>query len=507
MINHFFKVNLTNNHEPATSMLKRTATVLLALMTSATTWAVDNKAGILGDGKDIHAVAIDETNFPDFNFRENWVLKQAFAADNYLTDQEAASVTAIDVSGMGISELTGIEYFTALKTLNCSNNQLNSSTFDLSKNTALEVLDCSNNQMNDLDVSKNTALKELYCYRNWIQGEDMLALVNSLHQNGGTLCAYATTNDQNEMTTTHVANAKAKNWQVKAWDGSNYVDYAGIFAVDVNEKNFPDAAFRNYVSTLDANPTNGYLDEGEIDFTERIEVSSMNITSLKGIEHFTALKYLKCDGNQLTDLDVSKNTALIELDCSNNELTAIDVSTNTALTILYCYDNQLTALDVSKNTALEYLDCSNNKLTALDMTNNTSLEQLACYGNKISKGMQALVSSLPQNDGTLLVYNPVANDGNRITTEQVDVADEKGWLVAAGSGDDWYMYFGIFLGDANGDEYVNVADIVAVVNHQKGKDVEGFSLPAADVNYDGEADGKDAELISKMIMEEREENQ
>ena len=485
-------------------MLKRTATVLLALMTSATTWAVDNKAGILGDGEDIHAVAIDETNFPDFNFRENWVLKQAFAADNYLTDQEAASVTAIDVSSKSIADLTGIEYFTALISLNCSDNLL--TALDLSKNTALEVLDCSNNYLNALDVSKNTALKELYCYCNWIRDEDMLALVNSLHQNGGTLYAYATTNDENEMTTPRVADAKAKNWQVKAWDGSKYVDYAGIFAVDVNEKNFPDAAFRNYVSTLDANPTNGYLDEGELDFTERIEVSSMNITSLKGIEHFPALLYLKCDGNQLADLDLSKNTALIELDCSNNELTAIDVSNNTALTILYCYDNQLTALDVSKNTALEYLDCSNNKLTALDMTNNTSLEQLACYGNKISKGMQALVSSLRQNErGTLLVYNPVANDGNRITTEQVDVADEKGWLVAAGSGDDWYMYFGIFLGDANGDEYVNVADIVAVVNHQKGKDVEGFSLPAADVNYDGEADGKDAELISKMIMEEREE--
>ena len=503
MINHFFKVNLTNNHEPATSMLKRTATVLLALMTSATTWAVDNKAGILGDGEDIHAVAIDETNFPDFNFRENWVLKQAFAADNYLTDQEAASVTAIDVSSKGIADLTGIEYFTALISLNCSDNLL--TALDLSKNTALEVLDCSNNYLNALDVSKNTALKELYCYCNWIRDEDMLALVNSLHQNGGTLYAYATTNDENEMTTPRVADAKAKNWQVKAWDGSKYVDYAGIFAVDVNEKNFPDAAFRNYVSTLDANPTNGYLDEGEIDFTKRIEVSSMNITSLKGIEHFPALLYLKCDGNQLTDLDLSKNTALIELDCSNNKLTAIDVSNNTALTILDCYDNQLTALDVSKNTALEYLDCSNNKLTALDMTHNTSLEQLDCSGNNIRKGMQALVSSLHQNGGTLLVYNPVANDGNRITTEQVDAASEKGWLVAAGSGDDWYMYFGIFLGDANGDEYVNVADIVAVVNHQKGKDVEGFSLPAADVNDDGKADGKDAELISKMIMEEREE--
>ena len=290
MINLFFKVNLTNNHEPATSMLKRTATVLLALMTSATTWAVDNKAGILGDGEDIHAVAIDETNFPDFNFRENWVLKQAFAADNYLTDQEAASVTAIDVSSKGIADLTGIEYFTALISLNCS-------------------------------------------------------------------------------------------------------------------------------------------------------------------------------------------------------------------------DNQLTALDLSKNTALEVLDCSNNYLNALDVSKNTSLEQLDCSGNKISKGMQALVSSLPQNDGILLVYNSAANDGNRITTEQVDAASEKGWLVAAGSGDDWYMYLGILLGDANGDEYVNVADIVAVVNHQKGQDVEGFNLPAADVNDDGKADGKDAELISKMIMEEREDNQ
>jgi Leucine-rich repeat (LRR) protein len=505
MINLFFKVNLTNNHEPATSMLKRTATVLLALMTSATTWAVDNKAGILGDGEDIHAVAINETNFPDFNFRENWVLKQAFAADNYLTDQEAASVTAIDVSSKGIADLTGIEYFTALISLNCSDNLL--TALDLSKNTALEVLDCSNNYLTALDVSKNTALKELYCYRNWIRDEDMLALVNSLHQNGGTLCAYATTNDQNEMTTPRVADAKAKNWQVKAWDGSKYVDYAGIFAVDVNEKNFPDAAFRNYVSTLDANPTNGYLDEGEIDFTKRIEVSSMNITSLKGIEHFPALLYLKCDGNQLADLDLSKNTALIELDCSNNKLTAIDVSNNTALTILDCYDNQLTALDVSANTALEYLNCSNNKLTALDMTHNTSLEQLDCSGNKISKGMQALVSSLPQNDGKLYAYNSAANDGNRITTEQVDAADEKGWLVYAGSGDDWYMYLGILLGDANGDEYVDVADIVAVVSHQKGQDVEGFCLSAADVNDDGKADGKDAELISKMIMEEREENQ
>lgn len=169
---------------------------------------------------------------------------------------------------------------------------------------------------------------------------------------------------------------------------------------------------------------------------------------------------------------------------------------------LICTGNQLSALDLSKNTALEVLDCSNNQLNELDVTNNTALGQLSCYSNKISKGMQALVNSLHKNGGTLCVYNSAANDGNKITTEQVDAASEKGWSVGAGSVDDWMMYFGILLDDANGDEYVDVADIVAIVSHQKGQDVEGFNLPAADVNDDGKADGKDIELISKIIMKE-----
>ena len=68
--------------------------------------------------------------------------------------------------------------------------------------------------------------------------------------------------------------------------------------------------------------------------------------------------------------------------------------------------------------------------------------------------------------------------------------------------DDEGIYPGFLLGDANSDDKVDVADIVAIVSHQKGQDVEGFSLPAADVNDDGKADGKDIELISKIIMKE-----
>ena len=485
-------------------------------------WTVTERNGSSEvDYAGIHAVAIDETNFPDNDFLL-WAKAQTFADDNYLTDKEAASVTAIDVSSKGIANLKGIEHFTALKTLNCSGNNLDA--IDLSKNTALEELNCSSNilsalgvtantklkklncsdnQLTALDVTKNTALTELYCYDNKIQDAGMQTLISSLHQNGGTLCAYDTTNDQNEMTTTNVADAKAKKWQVKAWDGSKYVDYAGIFAVYINNTNFPDATFRNYVgeANIDLN-TNGYLTENEIDAVTEISVPMMNITSLKGIEYFTALTTLDCNSNKLTALDVTKNTALENLICVGNQLSALNVANCTTLYTLDCSENKLTTLDVTKNTALQMLYCNDNQLTALDMTANTSLSTLYCHGNKITTGMQALISSLRQNGGGgLYAYSP-ENEGNKITTEQVAAADVKGWTVFMWDGANWVPYPGILLGDANGDDKVDVADIVAVVSHQKGQDVEGFNLPAADVNDDGKADGKDIELISKIIMKE-----
>jgi Leucine-rich repeat (LRR) protein len=57
---------------------------------------------------------------------------------------------------MNISNLTGIEAFTALTYLDCRVNQLTS--LDVSQNTALTLLSCEGNQLTSLDVSQNTAL-------------------------------------------------------------------------------------------------------------------------------------------------------------------------------------------------------------------------------------------------------------------------------------------------------------------------------------------------------------
>ena len=93
---------------------------------------------------------------------------------------------------------------------------------------------------------------------------------------------------------------------------------------------------------------------------------------------------LYCYNNQLTKLDVSKNTALVYLDCSQNQLTELDVRQNAALWGLFCEGNQLSSLDVSNNTALDRLDCHLNNLTSLDLRYNTKLTQLGCNSNNLT---------------------------------------------------------------------------------------------------------------------------
>ena len=161
--------------------------------------------------------------------------------------------------------------------------------------------------------------------------------------------------------------------------------------VEINETNFPDAKFRSFVKeNLDKNKDN-ILDAGEIAAVKKIEANKMGIKSLEGVGFFTALETLKCWDNELTGLDLSKNTKLTSLSCSENELTALDVSKNTELTRLYCRSNRLSALDVTQNKNLEELDCESDsllnymKLTKLDVSQNKALKKLNCYGVKMKE--------------------------------------------------------------------------------------------------------------------------
>jgi len=103
-------------------------------------------------------------NIPDANFKAYLVNNTAINTngDSEIQVSEASAFNdTIDCFSMNISNLKGIEAFTALTTLWCYSNQLKN--LDVSKNTALTYLGCSVNQLKSLDVSKNTALTYLGC--------------------------------------------------------------------------------------------------------------------------------------------------------------------------------------------------------------------------------------------------------------------------------------------------------------------------------------------------------
>lgn len=157
---------------------------------------------------------------------------------------------------------------------------------------------------------------------------------------------------------------------------------------------FEDAYFKAYcVEKFDKDG------DGEVSFAEARDVtqiivtggyynssmpSAVKISSLQGIEHMPNLNDLRCEGNLLTSIDVSKNAALEILRCGINQLTSLDLSNNPALVELNCWRNPMTRLDVSKNAALTGLIVERCQFTDLDVSHNPVLEYLYCNDNRLT---------------------------------------------------------------------------------------------------------------------------
>ena len=320
-----------------------------------------------------------------------------------------------------------------------------------------------------------------------------------------------------------------------------------IEIIAINETNFPDENFRNWVLSQFYGK-DGVLTDAEIACVKNMNLypPEYNIQNMQGLEFFTALRSIDISGGNLTSLDVSKNTkleslycygnmftsldlsqnkALISLNCFGNLLTSLDLSNNTALKSLVCKYNQLTSLDVSKCTALQMLECEYNQLTSLDVSNKTALYWLSCNNNQLTsldvsgcpnlsilsiycnqlKGvaMNKLVEDLPtfdfENHVGVLYFE---NEGNVMTTTQVAAAKAKYWFpYYAVSENDWREYVGsepdFLRGDVNGDGEVNVGDLVSVSNFMAGDVL--VSKDAADVNQDGEVNVGDMVVISNIM--------
>ena len=213
-------------------------------------------------------VAIDNTNFPDANFRSFVASSFDEDNDNYLSDTEINAAENINCAKKGISDLTGISHFTALKSLKCFNNQL--TALDVSKNTALTSLDCDYNQLTALDVSKNVALTKLHCWGNSLTKLDVSKNTALTSLDCGA----------NQLTTLDVSKNTALT----------YLDCRS-----------------NQLTALDVSKNTALTD---------LDCRNNQLTALD-VSKNTALTDLDCRNNQLTSLDIS-NTDMSGLDCDGN---------------------------------------------------------------------------------------------------------------------------------------------------------------------------------------------
>ena len=160
----------------------------------------------------------------------------------------------------------------------------------------------------------------------------------------------------------------------------------------INDMNFPDPVFREYVRKIAGGPT---LTNEKVRQIEVLDVSWSNtkkvlgkrdpITSLRGIKYLKYVRDLNCGYQKLTTLNLELNSRVEKLNCSGNQLTDLWLySRGGSLKYLDCGGNKLTALDLSKSPELTELYCSGNKITALDLSANKKLQKINAQTNALT---------------------------------------------------------------------------------------------------------------------------
>lgn len=179
--------------------------------------------------------------------------------------------------------------------------------------------------------------------------------------------------------------------------------------VKITAQAFPDARFRAYVKATFDVDGNGVLSAKELQSAVaiRIDRGAYRVRSLKGIERFTALRYLTligADGDSylaVKGLDLSGNRKLERLTLEKVRLGKLDLVRNTRLRELWINDCDIAALDLAKNRRLEKVDIGNcARLRALDLTGNRRLTYLRLHSNGL---LRVKLDHLPQLYQLLLV--------------------------------------------------------------------------------------------------------
>lgn len=217
------------------------------------------------------------TYVPDDNFEQALIdLGYDTVLDDYVLTANIIGVTELNVVQKNISDLTGIEDFSAITALHCTSNQI--SSLDITQNTALTGLYCQYNQLSTLDVTQNAALASLNCRSNQL----------------------------NVLDVTH------NNALLQLSCNSNQ-----LFTLDISQN----------TSLTYLNCSINQLTSLDISVNTAITQLFCNLNQLStlDISQHPALINLYCNNNLISSLDLTQNTTLGRLIAHTNQLNSLDI--------------------------------------------------------------------------------------------------------------------------------------------------------------------------------------
>lgn len=408
---------------------------------------VTDKTIIISDD---YVAILNSSYFPDQNFRTK--LYNSYFNKGYINSTDVINTTSLNVSGCNISDLTGLRYFTYLRNLNCSSNNLSSLP---TLSNVLTSLFCNNNQLTALPTLPST-IQTLYAGSNKFNGQLSITGKPNL-----------TTLDVSNNTMITILNCSG--------NALTSLSYYGCTAL------------------------------------KNLNCSSNNLSSLPALP--IGLTNLYCNNNKLTSLPDLPD-GLTVIDCSYNQLTSLpmlpsDISSlnvrgNLFTTLGIWGRTKLKYLDCSSCSKLTTLDCANNALTSLNIANCPALSVLQINNNQLKgEAMGNIISSLPtrssSNPGTFRVLTAnYDGEGNVITTSQVEQARNKYWYPLQWKDGAWSNIPVAVPGDVNGDGYVSSADITTLYDYLLTN--ESSNLVNGDVDGDGNITSGDITAVYTILL-------
>lgn len=350
---------------------------------------------------------------------------------NYLTELKIGNLKELTylICSQNPLQVLDVGANTKLSTFRCNGNFL--TALDVSQNIELTILECSSNELKQLDISKNSKLKYLNLNGNYItfidtsgnpllqmetyetnwytnsipavvsQLEDGRWLLDLSEQEGFsperyTIAEWYDDSNVPELTEQGVIwqQNPIQNGEISValdfnLSESGYLENKKLrcnyslrkFALDesyveLNEANFPDENFRNYLKQQygDRKFQPGLITE--------LNVSSLpELKDLTGISYFTSLSSLSLyDNPKLETVDLSKNKNLTALYLDRTAIRSLDLRENIKLQTLSLYGAPVTSLYLAKDCMMtQWLNTSNLTATAVEENGRYVLD-LSQYG-------------------------------------------------------------------------------------------------------------------------------